>query len=340
MEYVLLPPSTGGLLLRPDDRWLVCANGPTVSGSVKIPCSQPHTWRAVTTIKLGEPGAEYPGDRVVEVRTRDYCSDSVGAWLGYPVELRLRLHLVPRGGVGRRQPAVGLLGEDGRVTRAGIVVVAAVAVLLTACSGDDTGPAAPPSTATASPTRTPTPGPAAVPPRPAAGACYLLAYDEALAPTTDARPVRCRRPHTAVTYRVGTLDTLVDGHLLAVDAERVQEQVTTECPARFGAFLGGTPAQLRLTSLRAVWFTPTLAQSDRGQDWFRCDVIALAGPERLARLEGPMEGVLAHPGRTREIRRLRDGRARHGTVRAGHLQPAALLARDLDVRRARPGLPG
>lgn len=85
VEYVLLPPSTGGLLLRPDDRWLVCANGPTVSGSVKIPCSQPHTWRAVTTIKLGEPGAEYPGDRVVEVRTRDYCSDSVGAWLGYPV---------------------------------------------------------------------------------------------------------------------------------------------------------------------------------------------------------------------------------------------------------------
>lgn len=186
------------------------------------------------------------------------------------------------------------------MTRAGIVVVAAVAVLLTACSGDDTGPAAPPSTATASPTRTPTPGPAAVPPRPAAGACYLLAYDEALAPTTDARPVRCRRPHTAVTYRVGTLDTLVDGHLLAVDAERVQEQVTTECPARFGAFLGATPAQLRLTSLRAVWFTPTLAQSDRGQDWFRCDVIALAGPERLARLEGPMEGVLRTPaGRAR-----------------------------------------
>jgi hypothetical protein len=84
-SYVDLPPSTAGLLLKPDDQWLVCVNGPTVTGSVKIPCSEPHTWRAVTTIKLGEPEDEYPGDRVVEVRTRDFCSDSVGAWLNYPV---------------------------------------------------------------------------------------------------------------------------------------------------------------------------------------------------------------------------------------------------------------
>lgn len=86
VAYVDLPPVTRNLLLKPEDRWLVCANGPTVTGSVKIPCSQPHTWRAVTTIKLGEPEDDYPGDRVVEVRTRDYCSDSVGAWLGYPVD--------------------------------------------------------------------------------------------------------------------------------------------------------------------------------------------------------------------------------------------------------------
>lgn len=85
VEYVALPTSTRNLMLRPDDRWLVCVNGPSVSGSVKIPCSEPHTWRAVTTIKLGQPEDEYPGDRVVEVRTRDYCSDSVGAWLNYPV---------------------------------------------------------------------------------------------------------------------------------------------------------------------------------------------------------------------------------------------------------------
>ena len=82
-----LPASAKGLLLgRPDDRWMVCVNGPTVTGSVKTPCSGPHRWRAVTTIVLGKKGDPYPGDRLVEVRTRDYCSDSVGAWLNYPVD--------------------------------------------------------------------------------------------------------------------------------------------------------------------------------------------------------------------------------------------------------------
>ncbi len=85
-EYVDLPKDAKGLFwgkLR--DRWLVCAKGDTVAGSVKIPCSQAHDWRAVTTIKLGEKNDAYPGDRLVQVKTRDFCSESVGAWLGYPV---------------------------------------------------------------------------------------------------------------------------------------------------------------------------------------------------------------------------------------------------------------
>lgn len=86
-DYLPLPTTAEGLLQgRPDDRWLACAEGPTVAGSTKVPCSQPHDWRAVTTIKVGEPEDPYPGDRVVEVTTRDYCSDSVGAWLNYPVD--------------------------------------------------------------------------------------------------------------------------------------------------------------------------------------------------------------------------------------------------------------
>ncbi|GAB3763997.1 hypothetical protein FB382_001051 [Nocardioides ginsengisegetis] len=86
-SYVALPQTAKGLLLGvPDDKWMVCASGPTVSGSVKIPCSHHHDWRAVTTIKLGESGDDYPGDRLVEVKTRDYCSGSVAAWLSYPVD--------------------------------------------------------------------------------------------------------------------------------------------------------------------------------------------------------------------------------------------------------------
>jgi hypothetical protein len=86
-EYVDLPTTAKGLLLgRPDDQWLVCAQGETVDGSVKVPCTEEHDWRAVTTIKVGLDTAPYPGDRLVEVKTKDFCSDSVGAWMNYPVD--------------------------------------------------------------------------------------------------------------------------------------------------------------------------------------------------------------------------------------------------------------
>ena len=86
-SLVSLPETAKGILLgRPDDRWMVCVNGPTVADSVKIPCSEKHTWRAVTTIVLGDEKDPYPGDRLVEVRTRDFCQDSVGAWMNYPVD--------------------------------------------------------------------------------------------------------------------------------------------------------------------------------------------------------------------------------------------------------------
>lgn len=84
---VALPETAAGLLLgQPDDAWMVCVDGPSIADSAKIACSEKHTWRAVTTIVLGDDTDPYPGDRLVEVRTRDYCSDSVGAWLNYPVD--------------------------------------------------------------------------------------------------------------------------------------------------------------------------------------------------------------------------------------------------------------
>jgi hypothetical protein len=87
-EYSSLPTTAAGLLAdQPtDDTWMVCVNGGSVQAAPKIPCTEKHNWRAVTTIKVGDPDDPYPGDRLVEVTTRDYCSDSVGAWLGYPPE--------------------------------------------------------------------------------------------------------------------------------------------------------------------------------------------------------------------------------------------------------------
>ncbi len=82
-----LPHTAKSLLLgRASDQWMSCADGKSVTGSEKVPCSESHSWRAVTTIKVGREDDPYPGDRLVEVRTRDFCSDSVGAWMNYPVD--------------------------------------------------------------------------------------------------------------------------------------------------------------------------------------------------------------------------------------------------------------
>ena len=86
-QYAALPTTAKGLFrAKPPEQWLTCAQGPTVLKSTKVPCTQKHDWRAVTTIKLGGPTDPYPGDRLVQVRSRDYCSDSVWAWSNYPVD--------------------------------------------------------------------------------------------------------------------------------------------------------------------------------------------------------------------------------------------------------------
>lgn len=83
-----LPTTVDGLFAsqQVDDRWMACAKGPSVDEGTRVPCSKPHDWRAVTTIRLGEAGDPYPGDESAEQTTQDYCADSVGAWLGYPAD--------------------------------------------------------------------------------------------------------------------------------------------------------------------------------------------------------------------------------------------------------------
>jgi hypothetical protein len=183
------------------------------------------------------------------------------------------------------------VSEQGVRRRAAAAVVVAVAVTaLAGCSGGEEkeGSTAGPTTAA------PTPPPAAEPPPrpPEEGACYDLTFRQALAPTSTRRPTRCDGPHTSENYAVGTLDTVVDGHLLAIDSERVQAQVAGTCPDLLGEFLGGDQAALRLSMFRPVWFTPTLAQSDRGANWYRCDVVVVAGDQELAHPDTSLRGAL------------------------------------------------
>ena len=189
-----------------------------------------------------------------------------------------------------RQPAFDLLGEDERVRL--VLPIALLLAALVGCTADEEP--------TSKPSATPTPTPAAAPPpRPERLACHRMTYAEAVAPTNRGRKVDCSEPHTSQTYVVGDLDTAVDGHLLAVDSKAVMDQVATRCPARLPRFLGATEDELRLSMLRPVWFTASVKESDAGANWHRCDVIAVAGTERLASVTGSLEDALSTPaGRT------------------------------------------
>lgn len=180
--------------------------------------------------------------------------------------------------------------ESGVRRRSASYLAAALLAVTAAagCSGEEKQEPAAPQTTEA----TPPPRAGPPPPAPEEGACYDLSFRQALAPTATERPTACDGPHTSETYAVGTLDTVVDGHLLAVDAERVQAQVADACPEALPAFLGGDAEAQRLSMIRPVWFTPSVAQSDRGADWYRCDVVVVAGAETLAEPTSTLKGAL------------------------------------------------
>lgn len=166
------------------------------------------------------------------------------------------------------------------------------------CSGaDDPGQDGTPTKE--SPTSVPTvlPEPPAAP---EAGACYRLTAEGAAEATTDVPARDCQKPHTALTVAVDQVQALSGGHLLAIDSARVQDAVAKTCATRTGAFVGGSEEQRRLSILTPVWFTPTLAESDAGADWYRCDVVAAIGNGKLAPLSPDVEGALGTPeGRDR-----------------------------------------
>jgi hypothetical protein len=106
--------------------------------------------------------------------------------------------------------------------------------------------------------------------------------------------VPCKKKHTSVTFYVGTFDPIVDGHLLAVDSDEVQAQIAKACPSKVGDWVGGSLDARRLSRFKATWFSPTLAASESGADWFRCDLVAKRGDRSFETLTGT-KGVLDDP---------------------------------------------
>lgn len=218
--------------------------------------------------------------------------------------------------MGRRQSPVDLLGEHRPMIR--WLVSAVLLLTLTGCAlvtGESSSPdqTPPPTAAPSTPPATTDPGVA--PPRsPEPGACYRLSYRQVLRPTSSTRAIRCTRSHTAVTVRVGELDTVVAGHLLAVDSARVRDQLARICPAALAEHLGGSMEQRRLSMFRPAWFTPSLGEAEHGANWFRCDLVAVSGRQ-----------LVPLPDRTRAILATPDGRRRFGRCATAEPGTAAFV---------------
>jgi hypothetical protein len=213
-----------------------------------------------------------------------------------------------------RQPAVDLLGEDHPMSTSrhgvrGLVVVGCL-LLVGACSGGSpsSSPDSPSSSAASSTSSSsaassaaspsaasPTPVPAA----PKVSACYRLSTAELTRPTNASAPISCRARHNARTVYVGRLDTVVDGHSVAVDSRIAQRQLATTCPRKLASYLGGSATERDLSRFNVVWYSPTLQQSDAGAAWFRCDLVAFADASRLydlPRKRPSLRHVLDRPG--------------------------------------------
>ncbi|PKH42828.1 Septum formation [Nocardioides alpinus] len=164
--------------------------------------------------------------------------------------------------------------------RAATVVAA---LILTGCSASPSEPADP--SASPSPSVTETPSEAVPPdpgPTPRVGECHALTFRQAVAVVGRTEAVACRRKHTAQTYFVGRLRLETPaGSTRRVDSDAAQRQARTTCQSRLPRHLGITPRELRLTMAQAVWFTPSATRAEAGADWFRCDVVAVAGPRAL-----------------------------------------------------------
>lgn len=161
-----------------------------------------------------------------------------------------------------------------------VLGVLALASACTSPSGEPADDASPSPESLASPTEsTPPPDPG---PRPRVGECHLLSFGQAVDVVGRTEPVPCKRRHTAETYFVGRLQLETKaGHVRRVDSRAAQRQARSTCSARLPQHLGRTPRELRLTMAQSVWFTPSPERAEAGADWFRCDLVVVAAPQRL-----------------------------------------------------------
>jgi Septum formation len=188
----------------------------------------------------------------------------------------------------------------GRWSRlAHVTAACAASALLASCfGGSDVAPSpSGPSTSVAGdrtdtqeqPSATPTPDPD---PPPKVGACRRVSIAGLRTIVNDDRPVRCRRPHTVVTFSVGELPRSVTRGATAASDSGVERAADRICRSEFRDEVGGDRTIRRLSMLTPTYFLPSSEQFELGARWVRCDAYAYATPDRLADMPRNIVGAL------------------------------------------------
>lgn len=174
------------------------------------------------------------------------------------------------------------------MSRAPLVGLLAVLVLLAGCSGTTPG-AGPttPSHRTQVSTSTPPP-----PPAPAIDECRNLTYADISQYSNATATVPCSKAHTAYTFAVDSLPSAVSVAGASIGNKSIQHAASTGCNAAFQSFIGGTDETRELSRLTVTYFLPAQAGFDRGANWVRCDVVALLTPKSLAPLPAQLKDFL------------------------------------------------
>ena len=318
-HYVDLPVTTQDLLAeRPTDAWLVCAQGATVDGSVKVPCTDKHQLARRDHDRAGRrrrptTPATAPSRRGPRTSAR---SRSAPGWTTRSTTTSATPgSSSPSGTPATAAPCAGR--GPPREGRARSPWWSRILARRAAPGRRSSTPEA-----GADPDRSPHPRrplrrrhrrPSRIRRRPRVPAT-ASAYADALAPTISTQPVPCTGPHTAVNFYVGSYAAN-----LSVDGAAVHRLVATECPERFATFAGGTLEDRRLSLLRTVWFTPTVEQAALGARWYSCVALAIRDSRHLAVLTTRVAGALDTS----------DGRAHYGLC--GTAEPGSRRLRAADL---------
>jgi hypothetical protein len=181
------------------------------------------------------------------------------------------------------------------------VILIAVGMFLTGCSGSSGTSASTAGGTASSASSDPSTAPAThrVKPPPAAPAvaeCRTLTYRDILVFFNDSKTTSCTGAHTAYTFAVVQLPDRVAFTGVKIQNKAVLTTAADKCHAAFRKFVGGDDESRALARLTVTYFLPRQIGFDLGAHWVRCDVVAMKTAKSLADLPNRLQGFLDSPG--------------------------------------------